>query len=204
MIEKTEKTRLTDRKRAAILVAAVNEFQKNGFAGTSMDRIAETADVSKRTVYNHFPSKDELFMAMVTELSQRCGGMECPYSPTEPLDDQLLEIAKSYAEKITNEDFVKLSRVVISRFIQAPELAGSIRDKNQFHFAIIDWIKSAKKDGRLSVTNVEQAATQFSSLIKAFAFWPQIISDEAPPTRRELNRIANDTVEMFLAHYRKG
>lgn len=202
MIENTEKTRLTDRKRAAILLAAVNEFQKNGFDGTSMDRIAETAEVSKRTVYNHFPSKDELFTAMVVELSQRCGGMECRYSATEPLEDQLLEIAKIYVEKITNEDFIKLSRVVISRFMQAPELASSIRDKNQFQFAIVDWIKSAKKDGRLSVTNVEQAATQFSSLIKAFAFWPQIISDEAPPTKRELGRIAKNTVEMFLSHYR--
>ena len=202
MIENTEKTRLTDRKRAAILVAAVNEFQKNGFGGTSMDRIAESAEVSKRTVYNHFPSKDELFLAMVAELSQRCGGMECPYSPTESLEDQLLEIARNYAEKLTNEDFMKLSRVVISRFMQAPELASSIRDKNQLQFAVVDWIKAAKKDGRLSITNVEQAATQFSSLIKAFAFWPQLISDEAPPTKRELNRIAKNTVEMFLSHYR--
>ena len=202
MTENAEKTRLTDRKRAAILVAAVSEFQKNGFDGTSMDRIAETAEVSKRTVYNHFPSKDELFMAMVTELSQRCGGMECPYSSTEPLEDQLLEIAKSYAEKVTNKDFMKLSRVVISRFMQAPELGSSIRDKNQLQFAIVEWIKSAKKDGRLSVANVEQAATQFSSLIKAFAFWPQLISDEPVPTKRELNRIAKNTVEMFLSHYR--
>ena len=166
-----------------------------------MDRIAESAEVSKRTVYNHFPSKDELFMAMVEELSQRCGGMECPYSATDPLEDQLLEIAKCYAEKITNEDFMKLSRVVISRFMQSPELASSIRDKNQLQLALVEWIKSAKKDGRLSVTNVEQAATQFSSLIKAFVFWPQVISDEAPPTKRELSRIAKNTVEMFLSHY---
>ncbi|WP_390888393.1 TetR/AcrR family transcriptional regulator, partial [Leclercia adecarboxylata] len=52
-------TRLTDRKRAAILEAAVAEFRAFGFAGTSMDRIAATAEVSKRTVYNHFASKDE-------------------------------------------------------------------------------------------------------------------------------------------------
>ena len=202
MPQNPEKTRLTDRKRAAILVAAVSEFHKNGFAGTSMDRIAESAEVSKRTVYNHFPSKDELFMAMVAELSQRCGGMECPYLPGEPLEDQLLQIARSYTEKVTNEDFMKLSRVVISRFIQAPELASSIRDKNQFQFAIMDWIKAAKKDGRLAVTNVELAATQFTSLIKAFAFWPQLISDEAPPTKREVGRIAQSTVEMFLSQYR--
>ena len=203
MIENTEKTRLTDRNRMAILAAGVSQFQENGFDGTSMDRIAETADVSKRTVYNHFPSKESLFLAIVEELGQRCGEMECPYSSTEPLENQLLEIAKGYAEKVTNEDFVKLSRVVISRLIQVPELGNSIRDKNEFQFAIVDWIKSAKKDGRLEVANVEQAATQFTTLIKAFAFWPQLLSNEPPPTKRELSRIAKGAVEMFLSHYGK-
>ncbi|MET0129737.1 MAG: helix-turn-helix domain-containing protein, partial [Stenotrophomonas chelatiphaga] len=61
-------TRLTDRKRAAILDAAVAEFRAFGFAGTSMDRIAATAEVSKRTVYNHFASKDELFTAILWQL----------------------------------------------------------------------------------------------------------------------------------------
>ena len=53
--------RLTDRKRAAILDAAEAEFRQAGYEATSMDRIAASAGVSKRTVYNHFPSKEVLF-----------------------------------------------------------------------------------------------------------------------------------------------
>ncbi|KTF29426.1 TetR family transcriptional regulator, partial [Xanthomonas vesicatoria] len=49
--------RLTDRKRHAILEAASAQFRQHGFEATSMDRVAATAGVSKRTVYNHFPSK---------------------------------------------------------------------------------------------------------------------------------------------------
>ena len=41
--------KLAERKRIDILAAAVSEFQQSGFAGTSMDRIADTAGVSKRT-----------------------------------------------------------------------------------------------------------------------------------------------------------
>ena len=52
--------RLTDRKRAAILEAAVAEFRESGYEATSMDRIAASAGVSKRTVYNHFPTRDAL------------------------------------------------------------------------------------------------------------------------------------------------
>ena len=202
MTEKNEKTRLTDRKREAILKAAVSEFQQNGFDCTNMDRIAATANVSKRTVYNHFPSKDDLFMAMVANLSQRCGGKgECPYSSTESLEDQLLAIAKSITEMLTNDDFMKLARVLVSRFIQSPELASSIRDENDCERALVDWVKAAKKDGRLSVTNPELAAAQFTSLIKAFAFWPQLIGGNPPPSKRELNQITKSAVAMFLNHY---
>ncbi|MCG8425957.1 MAG: TetR/AcrR family transcriptional regulator, partial [Chromatiales bacterium] len=81
---------LSERKRASIVEAAITEFLNKGFQATSMDGLAARACVSKRTVYNHFPSKDDLFMAMVADLGQRCGGNgECPYSSTEPLEDQL-------------------------------------------------------------------------------------------------------------------
>lgn len=53
--------RLTDRKRVAIIDAAIEEFLAAGYDATSMDRIAARANVSKRTVYNHFPSKEALF-----------------------------------------------------------------------------------------------------------------------------------------------
>ena len=48
----TAPQRLTDRKREAIIQAAIAEFRANGFDITSMDKIAATAGVSKRTVYN--------------------------------------------------------------------------------------------------------------------------------------------------------
>ncbi len=46
----TAPQRLTDRKRQAIVAAAIAEFRDNGFEVTSMDKIAATAGVSKRTV----------------------------------------------------------------------------------------------------------------------------------------------------------
>ncbi|MCF5632840.1 TetR family transcriptional regulator, partial [Pseudomonas syringae] len=55
----TAPMRLTDQKREAIVLAAIAEFGDRGFEITSMDRIAARAEVSKRTVYNHFPSKEE-------------------------------------------------------------------------------------------------------------------------------------------------
>ena len=58
----------SERKRQAILNAAISEFLANGFRGSSMDAISTRAEVSKRTVYNHFESKEALFQAIVMEM----------------------------------------------------------------------------------------------------------------------------------------
>ena len=47
-------------KRRQIIKAAYNLFKANGFYATSMDEVLEKAKVSKRTLYKHFPSKNDL------------------------------------------------------------------------------------------------------------------------------------------------
>jgi AcrR family transcriptional regulator len=49
-----------EQTRAAIADAAVALFAERGFAETTMDDVAQAAGVSRRTVYRHFPSKDDL------------------------------------------------------------------------------------------------------------------------------------------------
>ncbi len=54
-----------DERRAQLLNAALEVFVANGFHGAAMDEIAETARVSKPVLYQHFPSKRELYMALL-------------------------------------------------------------------------------------------------------------------------------------------
>jgi AcrR family transcriptional regulator len=49
--------------RARILDAAVEEFAAYGLAGARIDRIAETADANKRSIYVYFQNKELLFNA---------------------------------------------------------------------------------------------------------------------------------------------
>jgi AcrR family transcriptional regulator len=48
-----------------IVEAAYESFWRSGFARTSVDGIAERADVTKRTVYTYFRSKDDLLAAVL-------------------------------------------------------------------------------------------------------------------------------------------
>lgn len=52
-------------RRAQLLGAAQNVFVTNGYHSASMDDIAERAGVSKPVLYQHFPGKKELYLALL-------------------------------------------------------------------------------------------------------------------------------------------
>lgn len=56
---------LSPEKTEAILAGGMQEFLANGYAATSMDRVAIAAKVSKATVYSHFQDKESLFIALI-------------------------------------------------------------------------------------------------------------------------------------------
>ena len=58
-------------KRAEIVHAAVDVFLRYGYARTTMGDIASAAGVSRPTLYDAFPGKEEVFCAAVAELDAR-------------------------------------------------------------------------------------------------------------------------------------
>ncbi|TDB28621.1 TetR family transcriptional regulator [Stenotrophomonas sp. ATCM1_4] len=194
--------RLTDRKRAAILQAAVAEFRAFGFAGTSMDRIAATADVSKRTVYNHFSSKDELFVAILLQLWEASRALEgVAYDPVRPLRDQLLAFLAQKLRLLADPGFIDLSRVAIAELVHAPERARVVMDKlAEKEEGMTTWMRAAQADGRLRADIAPaEAAHQLQGMVKAFAFWPQITLGQPPLDPAAQQRLMEDCVDMFLA-----
>lgn len=55
-------------ERESILDAAQQAFIRDGYENAGMDHIADLAGTSKRTVYNHFSSKETLFRAVLRRL----------------------------------------------------------------------------------------------------------------------------------------
>ncbi|MFM7949235.1 MAG: TetR/AcrR family transcriptional regulator [Actinomycetales bacterium] len=54
-----------DERRAQLLTAALESFTTSGYHAASMDEIAERANVSKPVLYQHFPSKLDLYLAVL-------------------------------------------------------------------------------------------------------------------------------------------
>jgi TetR/AcrR family transcriptional regulator of autoinduction and epiphytic fitness len=199
----TAPQRLTDRKREAIIQAAIAEFRANGFEITSMDKIAATAGVSKRTVYNHFPSKEELFAEILNQLWTRISAEPAvTYNREQPLREQLRQMLQAKVQMMADENFLTLARVAIAATIHSPERAQNMVERmGEREEALTVWIRAAQADGRLKPVDPEFAAHQVQGLLKTFGFWPQMSMGRAALDAEMQNTVAESALEMFLAHY---
>jgi TetR/AcrR family transcriptional regulator of autoinduction and epiphytic fitness len=194
---------LTERKRIDIIAAAQEEFKEKGFLGASMDSLAKRAEVSKRTVYNHFPSKEVLFHNIVKQLCDSfCQAVNIEYQRDKTLEEQLHIAAMSELNLLASEKFCDLNRITLAEFIRSPELASSTLEYlDQQEGGLNLWIDAAINDGRFKVVDTDYAAQQFLGLIKANAFWPQLLMNQDFPSPEIQKTIADDAVFMFLARY---
>lgn len=201
----TAPQRLTDRKREAIIQAAIAEFRAHGFEITSMDKIAATAGVSKRTVYNHFPSKEELFAEILNQLWARIiAEPSVSYDREQPLHEQLRLMLREKVQMMADENFLTLARVAIAATIHSPERAQNMIERmGEREEGLTVWIRAAQADGRLKPVDPEFAAHQVQGLLKAFAFWPQISLGRAALDPDAQNAVAESALAMFLALYQR-
>ena len=199
----TAPQRLTDRKREAIIQAAIAEFRANGFEITSMDKIAATAGVSKRTVYNHFPSKEELFAEILNQLWTRLTAeKETPYQADLPLRDQLRPLLMAKLRMLGDDNFLDLARVAIAATIHSPERAQDMVARlGEREESLTVWIRAAQADGRLKAVDPAFAAQQVQGLLKSFAFWPQVSMGLPGLSADMQGTVVESALDMFLACY---
>lgn len=192
---------IAEGKRAQIIDAAVAEFREKGFAGASMDRISARADVSKRTVYNHFASKDALFRAILEIMGERANrAFDVAYVPGEPIRAQLIRLGWAEGDLLTDPDFMKLARMVVGETMRDQDLAAAMNHKMARISVFREVLEAAHADGTLRIEDIDRATEQFLGLIKAQAFWPVVFSGELV-TRSDMTKIIETTVDMFLAVY---
>ncbi|SOE50410.1 Transcriptional regulator, TetR family [plant metagenome] len=198
--------RLTDRKREAIVRAAVEEFRSAGYEATSMDRIAAAAGVSKRTVYNHFPSKEALFGLMLERLWESlAASVDLAYRADAPLDEQLRRLLMQKLALLGDPSFIDLARVALAEIIHSPERAQAIVCRmGEQETGVTAWIRAAIADGRLKAVDPEFAGHQLQGLVKGFAFWPQVTFGQAPLGEAERKQVADSAVAMFLGYYARA
>lgn len=195
---------LIEGKRGQIIEAAITEFRERGFAGASMDRVAALAQVSKRTVYNHFDSKDALFRDILDMMATEAAASHVlTFDPDTPIVQQLVALGWTQGRLMIDPEFMKLARMVVCETIRDPELAATASGKMDAYGFVRGFLEQAAAAGALEIDDPDRAATQFIGLIKAQAFWPVIYSGVVLE-RTAMQTLIDGTVAMFLNQYAPG
>ncbi|WP_122818485.1 TetR/AcrR family transcriptional regulator [Nocardioides pantholopis] len=92
--------------RARLLDTASRLFYAEGLHSVGIDRIVATARVTRATLYRHFPSKDDLVVAYLTEADQALRArLDAARAADASVDDILRTVAESIAEDLRRPGF---------------------------------------------------------------------------------------------------
>lgn len=190
-------------KREAILVAAKQAFQEFGVQNTSMDKLSALAQVSKRTVYNHFESKEAIVMELLSEL-WRSSMAEHDIAGLSDLDieSQLVALLESEINVVTAPHYVELAKVALGYFLYKPdELKVQQAKMAKQETALFHWLIEQVEQKTLIIKDVGVASSQLHNLVKGSAFWPQVMGMAASLTSEEARTLAQQTARLFMCQY---
>jgi len=195
------KERDKSKKKAAILKGAEDIFISLGYELASMDKIAEQAGVSKRTVYNHFGSKENLFEVIVGELlAERQTLKTIKYDSDKALEEQLVAFAESEIFLIDSPRRLELSRFLTITFLKDLEYQRKTVSKYPSVYAMFfEWLKEAHDDGKIQTDNIVMTAQVFYALVIGAITWPALFTDGID--KQAIRPILNEVIAVFLARY---
>ncbi|MFI8003731.1 TetR/AcrR family transcriptional regulator [Streptomyces sp. NPDC086010] len=194
--------RVASEKRAAIIEAATALFLESGYDGTSLARIAESAGVSKATLFKQFPTKAALFGAIVAEYWQMDEVNAALPGAGEP-QAGLTAVGQRYVELLTRPGMADLFRIVIAEAPRFPELAKIQFDLGKLPFfdTVADYLRAEAEAGTLSVADPTMATTQFLGMISNYVFWPRLLLVDWDPAEAEVERVVTEAVATLLARH---
>ncbi len=119
-----KRERRKEARPGELLVAALELFVEKGFAATRMEEVAARAGVSKGTVFLYFPSKEELFKAVVREnISGRFEEWNAEFLAYEgPSSDMLHHCMTTWWHRIGSTQASGISKLMISEGSHFPDI----------------------------------------------------------------------------------
>jgi len=199
----------SERKREDIQRAALDLFSRDGYERTSVDAIAAAAGVSKRTVYNHFGDKENLFLAVVMRtftwmvglvgeiLDRQLGPVREPAEVGPALVAALLEVATTVTQR---PERTALLRLIIAEATRFPVLAQPWRDRGTLTDVFTNRLAQLTDRGLLVFEDRVQAMQHLSALtlnqLNTRSLWGTL-----PLTDAEIEQVIRSGVRVFLAAY---
>jgi AcrR family transcriptional regulator len=185
-----------------IVAAATHLFLERGFGAVSMDELAAEAGVARRTLYNQFASKEEIFREMLQRILGQLERAVPPGIETQGDVEAVLRlVARMILQLHRNRDYLGFLRMVVADSRQFPWIAEEFTAiMNPQMERLIRLLAHLTSMGVLNCRNPTLAAHQFMGALNDLALWPCMMGRERIPVPDE--ELIEETIRMFLEHYR--
>ena len=187
-----------------ILTVAQAYFLEHGFAGTTMSGIAAALGGSKGTLWNHFPSKEALFAAVVDRAASAYRAqLSQLLDPDGALEPTLIRACRSLIEKVTSRDAGALHRLIVAEGRRFPELSQIFFDlaPRNMRLLLAGFLQGAMARGQLRQADPVDAARALLSLSLSGCHQQMLIGRMDRPTPADIIADADFAVDIFLRAY---
>jgi TetR/AcrR family transcriptional regulator of autoinduction and epiphytic fitness len=189
--------------REAIVDAAQRLVLERGFGAVSMDDLASAAGVARRTLYNQFASKEEIFREMLRKVADQLEDALPPGIETQgDVEDVLRLIARAILNLHERPGYLGFLRMVAADSRQFPwigEAFAAVMDPQTER--LVRYLAHLTAMGILDCRNPTLAAHQFTGMLNEFSLWPWMLGRRSLPVSAE--EVIEETVRMFLQRYRR-
>ena len=121
------KEREKNKRKESILDAAIQVYLEQGYHGTTMEKIAKEAELSRATLYLYFKTKDEIFVSAIVAFAEYFGGLlEDLYGKKDTLENGLLKELWRVFEKYYWKDPTRFN---LSLYFHQSEMVRGLTDE---------------------------------------------------------------------------
>ena len=185
--------------RTRLIQAAREAFMEEGYRA-SVDGIAARAGVAKQTLYNHFPSKDELFSESAGVIS---GAIVVSLDGhTDDVRTTLIRFGTTFREKVHGAEGLAMFRTLMAEAARFPSLAQAYFAKGPELTAarLADFLGRAMAAGNLRQDDPRFAAEMLLGMLNNIDHFRRISGNAELPESQENARIGQ-IIDCFLRAY---
>ena len=188
--------------RDVIVTEAMRLFMAHGLRATTMESIARSLHISKLTLYSRFPSKDELFAAVIAAKCQQFFPEFLFHGLSDqPVDEALYSIGEGLMQLLLSDDVIAMERMLMAEAESQPHLirlfydTGPKRMKELIAAQMAHW----HRRGQLHVPDPALATDLFGALIKGSDMvFQRSMGLAGKPSKRKIATYCQAAVDSFI------
>ncbi|MCP5403446.1 MAG: TetR/AcrR family transcriptional regulator [Novosphingobium sp.] len=196
----------SERRHNELLDHALEIFLEKGFDKATLDMVAKSVNMTKRTIYSKYEDKEAFFKAAVIRAIERVAAFQAKALVScecATLEETLNCVARMRMDQMTRSEGLRLLRILNSEAYRFPEIFEL--SSNHITTPVVEFLarrlEKHAETGEIKVDNPKLAATAFLSMVVGAPI--RIIGSGNPIDESGIEERISFCIELFMNGIRK-